>query len=101
MTKIGEPRVRSQSLARQEKTVVIVFSRSKKSRVANDTFGHRSTSTFADNMNFPSIDEYDLESKHFLFCILQKIDNVDDHKKTLVSSVEIVYLKKRLICNCK
>lgn len=84
MTKIGEPRVRSQSLARQEKTVVIVFSRSKKSRVANDTFGHRSTSTFADNMNFPSIDEYDLESKHFLFCILQKIDNVDDdHKETL------------------
>lgn len=51
--------------------------------MANDTFGHRSTSTFADNMNFPYIDEYDLESKHVLFCILQKIDNVDDHKETL------------------
>lgn len=35
-------------------------------------------------MNFPYIDEYDLESKHVLFCILQKIDNVDDdHKETL------------------
>lgn len=47
-------------------------------------------------MNFPYIDEYDLESKHVLFCILQKIDNVDDHKKTLVSSVEIVYLKEKI-----
>lgn len=32
LTKIGEPRVRSQSLACQEKTVVIAFSSSKKSK---------------------------------------------------------------------
>lgn len=27
--------------------------------------------------------EQDLENKHFFFCILQKIDDVDDHKSIL------------------
>lgn len=36
--------------------------------------------------------EQDLKNKHFFFCILQKIDDVDDHKSNyIVSSVEIVF----------
>lgn len=47
-----------------------MFLRFKKLRVVNDTFGYRLILIFVDNMNFLFIDEYDLESKYFFFCIL-------------------------------